>query len=247
VRRAAVDPAYQRAQEQAMKRTSIGILGIAIILGAAASPRIASADDLRGVFVGGNFGRSRNDYDVNALDGQYRQVAVNAGDTLTFTSTPLQRNGNAWWVDAGDMVWPFVGIEAAFVHLGELTHRASGTLKSTAANDPITTTASLSSVGPALALVFRVPLAEAVDVNLRVGDYLGKSTLRTALDINSVYTPGTQGSRSSSLLAGLGVAYTFAGHWSLRLDYLRINKAGDGKTVDHFNVNLASAGVAFTF
>jgi opacity protein-like surface antigen len=47
-------------------------------------------------------------------------------------------------------------------------------------------------------------------------------------------------------LAGLGASYTVAGHWSVRIDYLRFNKTGDTE-VGKFSVNLASAGVSYTF
>src|ERR1700722_10234613 len=126
-----------------MKGMRIGYLCATIILLAMGYGLPVQADDLRGVFVGGSFGRARNDYDTNAVDDQYRTLATSAGDTLTFTSSPVNRNANAWWVDAGDMVWPYVGIDAAFFHLGELTHRASGTLHSTAANEAIITTATV--------------------------------------------------------------------------------------------------------
>jgi opacity protein-like surface antigen len=49
------------------------------------------------------------------------------------------------------------------------------------------------------------------------------------------------------LLAGVGAAYSFAGHWSVRVDYLRVDKTGDSGSSGKFSVNVASAGVSFTF
>jgi len=96
-------------------------------------------------------------------------------------------------------------------------------------------------------LVARVPLTESLDLGMRVGDYFGKTTLTTGLELNSTYSASRQSASKSSLLVGIGGAYTFAGHWSLRLDYLRFDHAGDSKTVGTFSMNMATAGVAFTF
>jgi opacity protein-like surface antigen len=48
-------------------------------------------------------------------------------------------------------------------------------------------------------------------------------------------------------LAGVGASYTVAGHFSVRLDYLRVNKTGDENSVGKFTVNAATAGVSYTF
>ncbi len=115
-------------------------------------------------------------------------------------------------------------------------HRAAGTLGTAAGNFPFITTTAVTSSGPALALLVRLPLAESWDINVRVGDFFGKTTLTTGFDVNSVYTVSPQSARKSSLLAGVGGAYTFAGHWSVRLDYLRIDRAGDSSTVGKFQM-----------
>jgi opacity protein-like surface antigen len=48
-------------------------------------------------------------------------------------------------------------------------------------------------------------------------------------------------------LAGVGAAYTVGGHVSIRLDYLRVNKTGSSDATGKFSVNMATAGVSYTF
>jgi hypothetical protein len=230
-----------------MRRTSIGYLCAAILLGGVTLGQAVRADGLDGLYAGGNFGRAHNDYDTAFVDDQLKSEATAAGDVLKPSSSSVRRDDNTWWVDAGYMPWTYFGIDAAFIHLGELTHRLSGTLETLSANDSIIETASVTSHGPALSLVARVPLAESLDLDVRIGDYYGKTTLTTVLYLNSKSTSLVQSTSTSSLLVSVGGAYTFAGHWSIRLDYLRVNQAGDDKTVGKYNVNAASAGVAFTF
>jgi opacity protein-like surface antigen len=61
------------------------------------------------------------------------------------------------------------------------------------------------------------------------------------------YSTTIQTSNRSSLLAGLGVTYVFAGHWSARLDYLRIEHAGDSATTGKYNVGFLAVGASYTF
>jgi hypothetical protein len=231
-----------------MQRTIAGYLGLAAaVLGAGWYAPRASADALSGLYVGGNFGAARSDYNTAFVDDQFQRAAAGDGDNLKIRSSTAHRDGDAWWVDAGYLPWAYVGFDAAFFHLPEVTHRSSGTLAGPAASLPLITTATVTSHGPALSLVGRVPLAESLEVNLRLGDYFGKTTLTTGYELDAAYSSSPQSATKSSLLIGVGGAYTFAGHWSLRLDYLRLNKAGDGTTVGTYSMNMATAGVEFIF
>jgi hypothetical protein len=215
-----------------------------ILAGAAHAPAVR-ADGLSGLYVGGSYGRARNEFNTNTVNEQFQNDATSDGYTLNYSSSGVNRNDNLWWANAGYMVWPYVGIDASFLHLGELTYRATGTVQPL--NEPLIANAIVTSRGPALSILARLPLAESLDVYVRVGDYFGKSTVTTGLTFDSKYTTFPQSSSTSSLLTNVGAAYTFAGHWSIRLDVLRINQTSDGGPGGKFNVNAATAGIAFTF
>jgi hypothetical protein len=204
------------------------------------------ADGLSGLYFAGGFGRAENTYDTGFLDDPYVTSAAAAGYKLKFTSSSVQRWDDTWWSGAGYMVWNYVGIDAMFLHAGELTHRATGELKNLG-DEPFDDTAAVTSHGPALSMLLRLPLAESFALDMRLGDYYAKTTLTAGTFYRSKYTQGIQTHNGSSLLAGLGAAYTFAGHWSLRLDYLRVNDAGAGAIVGKYSVNLATVGASFTF
>jgi hypothetical protein len=227
-----------------LKVTSTGNLcAMVILIGGIAHGAPARADGLSGVYVGGNFGRAQNEYHTAFIDDQYVNLAKSDGDTLKFTSSSVHRTDNTWWADAGYMIGPYVGVDASFFHLGELTHLAKGEVET----EPLVAAATLTSHGPALSLVARLPLLESLDLEARLGDYYGRTTVVSISGVNSKYAQAKTTSTASSLLAGVGAAYTFARHWSIRLDYLRVNQAGNGNTVGKYNVNLGTAGVAFTF
>ena len=221
------------------------LAAVTLILAGALAPLVAAAEGLSGFYVGAGAGRADNDYDPTRFESELTTLATNGGQTLTFSDAVLRQRSNAWFAYAGYMRWSYAGIEALYLHLGELTYWSSGALTPPAQTLDDTTT--VRSRGPALAFVFRVPLAESLDLNLRVGDYYGRTTLLNTYLVNGQLTSATPSSSTSSLLLGLGAGYTFGGHWSARLDYLRINQAGDSTTVGKYNVNLASLGVSYTF
>lgn len=229
-----------------MTRTGFGISSTAILLGAAALAQSVPADELSGAYLGGNFGRARNGYDTGFIDAQFASAAAAAGDTVAFTARSTQRMSDAWWADAGYFFTPYVGIDAAFLHIGEVRYVAVGQLTNLFGNHPINTENEVSSHGPALSLILRLPLTESFAADLRLGDYYGKATWDNSVSVgsNSTFTPSSKS--ESGLLASVGVSYTVAGHVSMRLDYLRVNKTGSD-TVGKFSVNLVTAGVSYTF
>jgi len=229
-----------------MTRTGLGFLYAAVMLGGAAADRNAFADGLSGAYLGGNFGRARSSYDTGSIDSQIASLVADSGDTVNFTDRSIQRMSDAWWVNAGYFFNPYIGLDAAFLHVGEIKYIAVGTLTGLGGNQSISSATEVSTHGPALSLIARLPLSENFAVDLRVGDYFGKAIFNNLItvDANSAATDASK--TNSSLLAGVGASYTVAGHWSVRLDYLRVNKTGDSD-VGKFSVNLATAGVSYTF
>ena len=228
-----------------MARSDWGLLLLAFMLiGGGAGP--ARASDWSGAYLGANFGRAQNRYDTGSIDREIMSEAASAFDTATFTARSIRDLSDAWWVNAGYFLNPYVGFDAAFFHLGELKYEASGSLTGFSGDQSLDIKSELSSHGPAVSLVLRLPLTESFAVDLRVGDYYGKSTLDNLATVGANSNSTRTSSSASSLLVGVGAACTIAGHWSIRLDYMRVNQTGDSQT-GKFNVNLASAGVSFTF
>jgi opacity protein-like surface antigen len=233
--------------ERIMQRVNTPYLCMAIMLACVSYGGTLHAQGLSGIYLGGSIGRERNEYDTAFVDDIYEHDAAEAGDKLKYTARSVNRLDNMWWAYAGYMFTPNVGIDAGFIHLGELTYLTSAKLESAAATRPVATNATLTSHGPALSLLLRLPLTESWEVNMRLGDYYGKSQLVTGLDFNSKYTASPHSSTGSSLLVTAGTAYGFAGHWTIRLDYLRVNQAGDGDTTGKYDVDAIAAGFTFVF
>jgi hypothetical protein len=207
----------------------------------------ARADDVGGAYIGGNFGRARNTYDTGFIDSAVAAAVAVDGDTASYRARSIQRMSDVWSADVGYLFNPYVGIEAAFLHLGEMKYWAVGNLNASGGNPFLSTQTEVSSRGPALSLVLRLPISEAFEADLRAGDYYGKTTSNTRVTIGSASEPNSTTKSNSSLLIGVGAAYTIAAHWSLRADLMRVNKAGDDASVGSFSVNYVTLGASYTF
>jgi hypothetical protein len=223
-------------------RSGLGLCAAVCLLSGA-----ARADDFAGLYFGANFGRALNSYNTGYIDQQYVSQAVEFGDSLDITSRSVHRFDDIWWGDVGYYFTPYVALDAAFLHLGEVRYKTAGIVNEGGTDDAIATSTEVTTRGPALSILGRVPLTDQLEADIRLGDYIGKSVFYNRIDVLSQESLVTASRTTSSLLAGAGGAYTFAGHWSVRLDYLRVNKTGDSATGGKFSVNLATAGVSFTF
>jgi opacity protein-like surface antigen len=222
------------------------LTGILALLALAAFNPPARADGISGLYLGGSGGLAKIEYDNSAYQTQLQNDVAGIG-TLDFTSAALHDRKAAWWANAGYMAWPLVGIDASYLHLGELYNQVNGTA---VANDGTTNfvgaATRVSSKGPALGLLFQLPFTEDLDVNLRVADYYARTTLTNILNA-ATYTTTIQSANRSSLLGGLGLSYVLAGHWSARLDYLRVEHAGDSTTTGKYNASILAVGASYTF
>jgi hypothetical protein len=208
----------------------------------------AHADDAdAGAYFGGNFGRAHNTYDTGFIDSELAAAATADDDSAAYRARSTRRMSDVWWAEAGYLFNPYIGLEAAFFHVGEIKYWAVGTLTTPTGVDSLSTKSEISSSGPALSLLLRLPLTTAFEADLRVGDYYGKTISNTRVTVNASSEPTSTTKSGSSLLVGVGAAYTVAAHWSVRADLLRVNKAGDSSTVGTFSVNLVTVGASYTF
>ncbi len=227
-------------------RGKVFLQTVAIMFGLTALVQTGRAGDISGLYFGANAGAAQIDYDNALYQKQLESQAAGLGK-LDFTDASLRKRNAAWWVDGGYMVSSYVGIETAYLHFGALYDHVSGNYTPTGgATEGIIAATLVRSDGPELGLVFRLPMTESFAMNLRLGDYYGRTNLVNTLDVTR-QSSTRETANSSSLLVGLGAAYTFDGHWSARLDYIRANQAGNSSTVVKYDVDMASAGISFTF
>ena len=228
-----------------LKRSAVQY-GMVLVFGAAFLGQIVRADEVGGFYLGGSIGRAQIDTNNALYQSQLESQSAPYG-SLVFTKAALSKRGTAWWVNTGYMVWPYLGFEASYLHFGELHNQVSGTYTPTGGvSESVYAATLLRSAGPALGMMLRLPLLEGFDINFRLADYYGRTSLTNILVLNTPTAP-KETANGSSLLLGVGAAYTFAGHWSAKLDYVRVGHAGNDTTVVKYNVDMLSVGGSYTF
>lgn len=220
----------------------VSLITIAVSLAVATN---AWAED-GAFFLGANAGRAQIDNDNGLYQSQLVQEVASIG-TLKYTRASLRKRTDSWWVDAGYMASPYIGLEASFFHFGQLLNQVVGEFTPTGGTkESVYLATHVQSSGPALGVLFRLPLVEHLDLTLRAADYYGRTDLTENLHVTTPFANRTT-SRDSSLLAGLGAACSFGGHWSARVDYIRVNGAGNSSAVVKYNVDNLSLGLSYSF
>ena len=227
----------------AARTVAFGGLLLLVVLGSR-----AQAGTFNGLYLDADFGRARNNYDTISLDSQWQALAAAEHQTLKITARSNERYANVWSGAAGYLFSDYVGLEAGFVHAGDLRHAAMATVSATGtAPQNASFHADVSSHGPTLALIGRLPLLEALDVDVRVGAYDGHTVFDDVLTLGKHAAPGSAEKSKVSLLAGVGVGVKVIDHVSLRVAYLHLNHTGDTATTGRFSIDMATAGLRWMF
>jgi hypothetical protein len=221
---------------------SIAAFGAALSL----IPCLSHADvgDLSGLYLGVNSGRERNKFDPGAYDAQL--VAGADPYVVSFEDRSVRRLANLWWADGGYFFNPYIAVEIAFLHLGRFEYQSTGSIALPSKAEEFYAASDITSRGPAVSLVGRLPLTSSLEFDVRLGDYVGRTESLIALATGPVTSVSRTSQTSSSLIGGAGIGYVLSTNWSLRADYLRVNKTGNGDT-GKFSIDVLSAGVSFTF
>lgn len=229
------------------KTRTISLLAAAAATTVCLCSPAAMADDT-GFYIGANVGRVLRTYRLTDIDNGLIAAFASSGNSVVLGSSSLRKDHVMWTADVGYMASRNFGIEASYLHLGSLAYSTSGTESvGGTGTSAVSVNLDIKSRGPALAAVAVLPMSNWWTIDARVGAYEGKTiaTYTTTIDANS--KPGTQSKTSTSLLAGVGTAFTVSSHCALRADYIRLESVKEAVLGRSFNVDLVTAGVVLVF
>lgn len=205
----------------------------------AASPVLAKES---GFYLGVNAGQAKYDVDTDEI-GVFPIVSGTRSDD-TDVSLALS---------AGYRFNPYIGIEFSFIDLGDLEMTETGF---------ITTTPSLGghahveagASGPALALVGSVP-AGNFEFFGRVGTMYADAQINSQVVSTFGQLPLTMtgveivSSETMEMMYAVGVGYTFADEFFLKLEWMRVASVGDEDELgtEEVDVDVISVGFQYRF
>ncbi len=211
-----------------------------------AGPAIA---DETGFYVGANAVNLLSTYRRANIDNSFT-AAFSAGDS-SFVKGPtsVERAHYSWQVNVGYMLTRNFGAEVSYLDLGKLHYSGFGTSTSAVDGSPSEVHLDLDvrSHGPALSAVGVLPMTNSWDVEARVGAMQAKTKSSFSTLAGSATRSGAFSENSTVVMASIGTALTVTTHIVLRVDYLRIQHIEEKALDRSFNVDGASAGVAYVF
>jgi opacity protein-like surface antigen len=207
-----------------------------------------AAADESGFYVGADGGYTLGSYRQRDLDDAIVAAYASNDLDLAIHHTSFSDHPAIESVNVGYLFAPYFGLEASYLNLGMLKYAERGTATSVLpGSDAQSADIHLSSRGPALAALGRLPLTDVWSLELRLGAYEGKAATHLWTALGKTPSSGSLSETSTSLLAAAGFSYLIGAHWTVRLDYLYLNKLDEKLFETPFNVSAVTAGFAYVF
>lgn len=209
------------------RRRAIGLLAI-LLLPLAASAAEPDADETspRGWMLGGHLIGVRNSVDAAEMDARLARQGYE-------TQTRLSKQNRVGGMLFGGYRWPHLGLEAAYVDLGEMTTRVSGRnevtdeyLRAVSRSHP------QSGSGPQFSALGYWPLGEKLELVGRAGAFYWKSNMdaqgrQRYQDVND---------RSLDPAFGFGLNYRVNSRWMATAQLVQYRLAGE--RIDTFSLGV---------
>jgi opacity protein-like surface antigen len=227
-------------------RASFLLIAVTVICPVCLFSEPAAADE-SGVYIGANVGRVLGTYRRADLDNALTAAFGGTDSGFLLGSTSIRKSHAMWSADIGYMVSRYVGIEASYLDLGTLDYAASAAISTASAAQSVSVNTDIESRGPALALIGVLPMTDSWDMAARIGAYRGRTHTDFTSNVGTNSNSGSLSEASTSLLAGVRASYILSSHCTIRLDYIRIEHAGEKLFDRAFNVDLVTAGLSYVY
>lgn len=225
-------------------RRSMPLAGLTVVcLAAAAAPALADT----GFYVGAMAGESLFHEDQADTDAAVVNAFNVSGFTVVGASSSLDKNDFAFGGLLGYRFVPYFSLEAAYVDLGKLNYKSTGTVMNGFTTYPATANLSAKAKGPTLAALGILPLSPALEVYGRAGLFFSKVTLTADITVSNSSGQDSVSGNSVDPLLGVGLGWHVANRVTLRAEYTRFVNVGDKNKTGQTNIDLFNLGLTYSF
>ena len=226
-----------------------------IALAGSAVVATARAAEL-GVYAGVTFAMVKKDSDRSVFENQARNIDALASfvpDPATRTSS-FDNEDSAYGFVVGWRMSEHFAFEGGYMDLGDVKYRehASGVFLAPDPDPPepgtLQQNIDSSTSGIQLSALGILPLSYRWEVYARGGMLISNNTA-TVFVLDDLGNSGKLRSTKSGfdLLAGVGISFSLAEIYNLRLEYQRVFDAGEDDTLDEADVDLATFNISVSF
>jgi len=214
------------------RRIVASLCAVLLVAGLAISGGPAQAEETTGVYVGLGYGNASVDFD----DGD--MISGMAARGFTVTDVDTDDNDNAYKVYVGYLFNPYVGIEAAYVNLGQLESSFSASIQPDQTDELL---AAADDVQPglgegwSLSGLLQYPFGEHFAVYGTAGAFYAEPESKAKFITGGTGTSSSDDSETK-FTWGLGAKVMFGdGRWAIRGAFERYDV---GEDVDFVNVSI---------
>lgn len=227
-----------------MSRTMerLAVLISFMVLGATGAR--ASGDD--GWYLSAGYGTAPRLFlraDLN--DALVKEFGSNS--PLTLGNTRVSRHGSTYAVGGGYWFAENLAIEAAYLHLGKVQYRATGSARMSGTTRATNLDLHAKSRGGTVSLVWTAPLWNAWGAELRAGAYLGRTDTLYASTVGDVVNTASLRKKSTAPLLGVGGTYTASPHLVFKLQYAHFFGIQEEALHDEYAADAVTLGLTYAF
>lgn len=227
-----------------------------IALAGSAVVATARAAEL-GVYAGVTFAMVKKDADRSVFENQARNIDALASfvpDPATRTSS-FDNEDSAYGFVVGWRMSEHIAFEGGYMDLGDVKYRehAAGVFVPADPADPVEPgelqqNIDSSTSGIQLSALGILPLSYRWEVYARGGALISNNTASVFV-LDELGNSGKLRSTKSGfdLLAGVGISFSLAEIYNLRLEYQRVFDAGEDETLGEADVNMATFNISVSF
>jgi opacity protein-like surface antigen len=202
----------------------------------------------RGFYAGGFYGEAESELEEAPFAGTALLIYDDFGFAPQDVRSSFETSDSAYSFFAGYRWLRNLAFEVGYLDLGsvEYVDQASGIYLETGEPENWNQKITSSTGGFTLSALGILPLNYRMEAFARGGVLLSSGELRYRVS-DGIGSVGRRGSKSDvDLLAGAGLAFTFAEIYSLRLEYQRVFDAGDAGTGEA-DADLYALGISVVF
>jgi OOP family OmpA-OmpF porin len=218
-----------------------------ILLAGSAAAGSARAAEL-GVYAGLSFAMVEKDATRSVYEDEARAIYNAFGFEPTSTTGTFDAEDTSYGFVVGWRMSEHLALEGGYMDLGDVSYRdtSEGVFDGTS---PETWQQNIDSgtSGIQLSALGILPLSYRWEVYGRGGVLISNST-ESVFITDGIGSEKLRGTKSGfDFLAGVGVSFSIAEIYNLRLEYQRVFDAGDDATLDAADVDLATLNVTVSF
>jgi len=202
-----------------------------------------------GIYAGVSFAMVEKDSSRSAFQDEALLVYNAFGFTPTSTSASLDPKDSSYGFVVGWRLTEHIALEGGYMDLGTVAYkdRSTGLFANTPPPENWAQNIETSTSGIALSALGILPLTYRWETYARGGVLIANSEESVFITdgVNSQKLRATQS--SFDLFAGVGVSFSLAEIYNIRLEYGRVFDAGDDKVLNEADVDMASLNVTVSF